>query len=111
MKFEVVTTMLSVPIYCITVMTEDMKHKRVIGFYYTILDCHRAIKLNQGEMHEYLYDWLCLEVINEGAWKGGVVLRWYKWSDEESDSLSEGNWVPIEGIPGFAQNIINFSMG
>jgi hypothetical protein len=80
------------------------KSKRCFGYFLNEKDARRAIELNSGDMHECLYEYLVLELMEPGIHPHVHRDSWYRWCDETR------GWIPSVKPNDFI-GVINWGIG
>jgi len=86
------------------------EHKqRCIGFVATLEKALDAVKTNQGDMHECLYNYVVVEEVSDGLWFHDIGSNeyWFEW-DEVNQKFVECN-KPQKYLEGCT--VKGFSMG
>ena len=83
--------------------------KRVFGFFTSEFAALRAVQYNQCDMHEYYYNYLVVEKMNEGIHPNVLHEMWYKWNFKYTKNC----WTKCKKPAIFKKyaNITNFAMG
>ena len=84
---------------------------RCFGFYETCDEAFNAVEENRGNMRECLYDYLVIELIEQGIHPEVLVEYWFKWDSEYCHpDMSHGRWLKCEKPEEF-NGIVNFALG
>jgi hypothetical protein len=81
---------------------------RCFGYFSSLERAQKAVKNNENDLEECLYNYLIIEKIRSGLnpfTDGEKDEWWYKWDD------SLNKWVWISEAPNFASCICNWALG
>lgn len=82
----------------------DYGASSVVGFYTSFSDAHEALTNNRTNLHETVYDYACIEKVEEGLARPGELVGWYKFD------RGKGGYFPIE-TPDFEKHICGRTIG
>ncbi len=82
----------------------DYGRSRVVGFFTNYADAQKALRLNSGDMFETVYEYACIERVEEGLFQSGYLMGWYQY-DKGKDS-----YLPID-IPEYDKHTCGRTIG
>lgn len=81
-----------------TIPEKKRHHSRTFGYFSDLKRAKKAVAYNECDMHEFYYDYLVIEKLQEGI--HGTLRSnkkkkewWFKW---EIDAVDNGRWVKCE---------------
>lgn len=78
--------------------------QRCFGYYCDLNSATRSAESNNGDIHEYLYDYLVIERYEEGIYPLAEEIAWYKW-DENTEA-----YIKIDK-PELTNHLCNWALG
>ena len=77
---------------------------RVVGYYTDYASAQSALKSNALDLNETIYNYGCIEKVQEGLYQGGMLMGWYKFDKEQN------SYLPID-TPEFEAHICGRTIG
>ena len=75
---------------------------RCVGFEVAYEDAERAVLSNNGDMHEFRWNYIVIEKIDRGMWRIGKPVAWFAWVNDK--------WEPT-ACPNFLESVRSFAIG
>ena len=76
---------------------------RTFGWYSELQNALTSVEKNQGDLREYLYNYIVIEEIPEGVWGIALGEWWFKWNKKKN------TFVPIRK-PKKTYGTVNWAM-
>jgi len=91
-------------IYTVTGFADISCH-RCFGWFMNLKDAQKAVVCNKSDLHEYLYEYMVIEEVQEGIFCKITQEIWYRWHDRKRKFLksSRPHYFP--------SNVVNFGIG